>query len=134
MNATSGPVRLTAVHRTVHRPPPERVLGRCGEADDDAVGCGYVRTGERMAHHRQPAEGDTRLARPPHHLVLGAVGQGQQHVDARGQPADADVKAGEGIDQRVATPPIANPHPADVAVVCPVVMKSAMVSCEIAST
>ena len=62
---------------------------------------------------------DTSPARALHHLVLRAVGQGQQHVDTCGQPADADVEARDGIHQRVAASAITEPHPADVAVVLP---------------
>src|SRR5260370_1035218 len=44
----------------------ERMLGGGGEADDDAVAVVHAR--QRMAHHRQPVDGDPRLARPAQHL------------------------------------------------------------------
>src|ERR1700738_4627305 len=85
----------------------EGVFGGGCETDDDPFGSGCVRACERMAHHRQPVELDTCLARPAQHLVFGAIGQVQQQVDARGQPADADVEARDGIHQLVAASAIA---------------------------
>jgi hypothetical protein len=46
-NQTAGPQHTAqGIHRHC-----ERMLGGRGETDDDAVGIGHLRAGERMAHH-----------------------------------------------------------------------------------
>src|SRR6185503_14049951 len=95
----------------------ERMLGGGGEADDDAVAVGDLLTGQWMAHPRQALQRDTRLTSPSQHLVLAALGQGQQHVDAGSQTTDANVESGQRVDENVAAPAVTRTHPADVAVV-----------------
>src|SRR3984893_5439281 len=63
----------------------ERMLGRGGEADDDAIAVRDLLAGQRVAHPRKALQCDTRLARPSQHLVLSAVGHGPQHVDVSGR-------------------------------------------------
>src|SRR6476661_4465342 len=95
----------------------ERMLGGGGEPDNDAVVVGDLLTGQWMAHPRQALQRDTGLTSPSQHLVLTALGQGQQHVDAGGQTTDPNVESGQRVDENVAAPAVTRTHPANVAVV-----------------
>src|ERR1700682_5343752 len=93
----------------------ERVLGRGGEADDDAIAVRDLLAGQWMAHPRKALQCGTAPPRPCQHRVLAAVGQVQQHVHACGQTADPDIESGERVDEGVASSPVTRAHPADVA-------------------